>query len=242
MDESLYHQFLAVERTHWWFNARREFIVRLVRDLVPGPGRVLDVGCGTGYFLEALPPDLEPWGVDMSETAVRMCRERGLVRVHPGTSDDLSRVSGERYDVITLLDVVEHLDDDLGALRNAKALLKPGGSLVVTVPAYRWMWSRHDDLCHHRRRYTRGEVEVLLRSAGLEPDYVTYFNCRLFPLAWAVRSWRKWTRDTTSEEMALPSPGVNSLLRRIFLGEGARLARRGQYPFGLSILAVGRNG
>ena len=240
MDETLYHRFLEVERTHWWFRARRDILTGLAAKLVPKGGTVLDLGCGTGYFLEALPPGCEAWGVDFSPLAVRMSQERGLARVRVGTTEDLSAVNDRRYDLATLLDVIEHLDDDLGALKRAREVLKPGGRILVTVPAYAWMWSRHDELNHHRRRYTRPQLGDVMKRAGFDLEQLTYFNCHLFPIAWAVRAWRRWTRNTVANEFALPAPWLNGLLHRVFLSERRRIVAGGSYPHGLSVLAVGR--
>lgn len=242
MDETLYHKFLDVERTHWWFRARRDILNELVKRYVPEGGQVLDLGCGTGYFLEGLAPRYEAWGVDFSPLAVRMSQERGLANVRVGTTEDLSAVNGRRYDLVCLLDVIEHLDDDLGALKKARAVLKPGGRVLVTVPAYRWMWSKHDELNHHRRRYNRGELGRVLTDAGFTLERLTYFNCHLFPLAWAVRTWRRLTGDSGENEFALPGRLLNESLRRVFLAERGFLAAGGRYPFGLSVLALGRSG
>ena len=242
MDETLYHPFLEVERTHWWFRARRDILTALVTRLVPAGGKVLDLGCGTGYFLEGLTPRYEAWGVDFSPLAVRMSQARGLAHVRVGTTEDLTAVNQRRYDLVCLLDVIEHLDDDLGALQKAREVLQPGGHVLVTVPAYRWMWSRHDELNHHRRRYTREELGDVLTRAGFSLERLTYFNCHLLPLAWAVRTWRRLTRDSGENEFALPPAWLNETLRRLFLAERNRLGRGRGYPFGLCGLAVGRAG
>lgn len=242
MNAALYHQFLDVERAHWWFRARRDILNELVTRFVPVGGQVLDLGCGTGYFLEGLAPHYEAWGVDLSPLAVQMSQARGLANVRGGTTEDLSAVDSRRYDLVCLLDVIEHLDDDLGALQKTRAVLKPGGCVLITVPAYSWMWSKHDELNHHRRRYSRSELGGVLTRAGFTLERLTYFNCHLFPLAWAVRTWRRLTGDSGENEFALPGPRLNEALRRVFLAERGRLAAGGSYPFGLSVLAVGRVG
>jgi 2-polyprenyl-3-methyl-5-hydroxy-6-metoxy-1,4-benzoquinol methylase len=191
MDEAMYHSFLAAERRHWWFRARREILVALARRWVPPGGRVLDLGCGTGFFLEALAGTHEVRGLDASPLAVAMSRVRGLAGVAEGTAEDLSAVADERFDLVTLLDVIEHLDDDLGALRRARALLKPGGRLLVTVPAYPALWSYHDERNRHRRRYRRTPLRNLCATAGLTAVHATHFNAALLPLAWAARAWRR---------------------------------------------------
>lgn len=240
MDESLYHRFLSVERRHWWFRARREILVRLARQCLRPGGSLLDVGCGTGYFLESLQADHATCGVDNSEAAVRMSLARGLAGITRGSAEDLSSVENRRFDLITLLDVLEHLDDDRAAVRNVRGLLSPGGHVLATVPAYQSMWSRHDDLNHHRRRYDRREVSELFQQAGLEPLLAGYFNCILFPLAWLVRKWRRLNHDVGADEFALPPSLINEALYRVFLLEGNWLARRRAMPFGLSVIVLAR--
>jgi len=240
MDAVMYEQFLAVERSHWWFRARREILLGVVGRLAPAGSPVLDVGCGTGFFMEALGRTHSVVGLDSAPVAVSMSRARGLTGVHAGSANDLSAVQDERFSVVTLFDVIEHLDDDLGALRGAFGALAPGGHVVVTVPAYPSLWSYHDERNQHRRRYRRRPLVARLREAGFEPVQATYFNCALLPLAWLARSWRRGMGKPPADEFALPWGPVNGLFRLIFQAEKPWLVRGGRLPWGLSILAVGR--
>src|SRR5262249_42972179 len=149
---------------------------------------ILDAGCGTGALLEALraDPANRAVGLDFSEAALQFCRERGYDRLVRGDLTVLP-FPDARFDVITALDVIEHLDDDAGAAREIARVLKPGGILVASVPAYRFLWSGHDIALHHRRRYQMSEMTGLLRSAGLAIEKSTYLLTALFPLAAAQR-------------------------------------------------------
>lgn len=240
MDAVMYEQFLAVERSHWWFRARREILLGVVRGLAPAGAPVLDVGCGTGFFLEAISETHPSMGLDSAPVAVSMSRERGLKGVFAGSANDLSAVKGKQFCVVTLQDVIEHLDDDLGALKGVCEVLAPGGHVVVTVPAYPSLWSYHDERNQHRRRYRRRPLEALLSEAGFELVHASYFNCALLPLAWMARTWRRLTGNTPDDEFALPPAPVNELFRMMFQAERPILMRRRKLPWGLSILAVGR--
>ena len=242
MDDILYRQFQALEREHWWFVARREILLAVLRQHARVGGRFLDVGCGTGYLLERVRESFDAWGIDASPIALAMCRERGLDRVALGSAEDLAGVGEERFDAAGLFDVIEHLDDDVAALRNVHGVLVPGGVVVVTVPAYMFMWSKHDVVNQHRRRYVRGQLGRVLAAAGFRVEKLTYFNTRLFPAAFVTRMAKRVTGAQESD-FSLPSPRVNRLLTRTFAGEAARVLKArtaGGFPFGLSILAVGR--
>nr|MBA3318614.1 class I SAM-dependent methyltransferase [Gemmatimonadales bacterium] len=136
MDARLFEVFAAVEQTHWWFLARREIVVAVAERAVRPGGSVLDIGCGTGFVLERLRKRFDACGVDVSPLALQLCRERGLERVWAGSPEDLSAVAGRQFDGALFLDVIEHLDDDEGALRRAREVLAPGGAVLVTVPAF----------------------------------------------------------------------------------------------------------
>lgn len=248
MEAVLYHTFYEIEKVHWWCVSRRDILVDLTRSLLPAGGKVLDVGCGTGFFIESLMkgaeaghPAIEGWGLDAEPLAVSMCRERGLTRVHQGSASDLAAVEGERFDLIFMLDVLEHLDDDQAALREATRLLAPGGRIVVTVPAFKFLWSKHDDVSMHKRRYTRDELAQAFAGAGLPLAKLTYFNAYLFPLALARRIGRRITRTDDGVEFDVPAKPLNDLLRKVFRAETRRVVastEQGAFPVGLSILAV----
>lgn len=245
MQPGLLERMLAVEEKHWWFSARREILLALLARWVPLGGRLLDVGCGTGFLLGAARNDWDVWGLDPAAEAVAFCRARGLEHVMQGTVADLGTGKVPAADAVTFFDVLEHLDDDTGALRGAAANLRDGGLVLATVPAYQWLWTAHDTSHHHRRRYTTGRLGAAFASAGLEPLELGYFNTRLFPLAVAARmAERLRGLSTNGELLPVPPEPVNSLLRRVFRSERNRVggARPRPFRYGLSVLAVGRKG
>jgi SAM-dependent methyltransferase len=232
MDPTLWEEISAVEDRHWWFTARRSIILHLVSQLAPAGASLLDIGCGTGFTLEALAARFDAWGLE-PDPAVR-ARTRTLVRdrVLAGGSRDYSALGDRRFDVVLLLDVLEHVEDDRAELSSAAAALAPGGKVVITVPADPSLWSDHDERNGHHRRYTEASLRALLAKARLTPTLCTHFNARLYPL---VRLHRRRAASSARELRVPPAP-VNALLRRIFAGELHHLVRG--YTRGLSLLAI----
>jgi SAM-dependent methyltransferase len=242
VDPSLFTTFATIERSHWWFTARREIVLSVADRFVPSGAPILDVGCGTGFFLEGARPRYDAWGVDPSPVAVELCRARGLERVVQASAYDLSALAGRSFEAVFFLDVIEHLDDDARALREALRVLTPGGLAIVTVPAFMFLWSEHDVVNEHRRRYRRPQLAALLRAVGFAVERLTYFNFFLFPLATADRLASRLARRRVAAELTVPRPWVNRLMGDAFRSERHRVADpgRGPFPFGLSLLAVGR--
>jgi SAM-dependent methyltransferase len=242
MQEGVLERMREIEDRHWWFRARLEIVLALMHRWVPPGARVLDVGCGTGYFLDAAKQTWEVWGIDPAAEAVAFCRERGLEHVSVGSLDRLGDLAFPRFDAVCFFDVLEHLDDDIDALRAAASLLAPGGLVIATVPAYQWLWSSHDTLNHHRRRYTRTQLGRALRQARFTPLELGYYNSRLFPLALVERGIKRLRPDKSALLLPIPPRPVNELLRRVLLSEKARLTgeRPRPFRFGLSLLTVAR--
>lgn len=243
MQQGLLDRMLEVEERHWWFSARREILLALLRRWLPPGRRLLDVGCGTGFLLGAAQKEWEVWGLDPAPEAVAFCHGRGLTRVVQGTVGDLGTGKIPLTDAICFFDVLEHLDDDDAALRAAASNLSKEGLVFATVPAYRWLWSSHDTSHHHRRRYTAPRLRSAFEAAGLSPVELGYYNTRLFPLAVITRVFEKLRGgDRGVDLLPIPAAPVNQALRRIFVSERARVAGPKPRPFsyGLSVVAVGR--
>ncbi len=239
MEGELYSRFFEVEERHWWFVARQMIVEDFIRRRlgVPQGADVLDVGCGTGAILKMLSQHYNAFGTDTSGLAIDFCRKRGLANAFCCTLDSFPH-KNLRFDLITALDVIEHIDDDLGVVRKASEILKPGGALLVTVPAYQFLWSAHDELNHHKRRYVRSGLRRVLEEGGLKVEVISYYNTFLFPIALANRLTEKLLM-LQSDELALPSPILNDILLRIFALERIPL-RTLSFPFGLSLIAIGR--
>jgi 2-polyprenyl-3-methyl-5-hydroxy-6-metoxy-1,4-benzoquinol methylase len=243
MKAEMYALHAANEESHWWFAARRSIVLRLLRTEIGEqrrPLRLLDVGCGAGGMLEYLREFGEATGVDSARDAIRYAAEKG-VDVRAGSlPDGLPFGPEQRFDVVTLLDVIEHIDDDHASLRTIHGLLDPGGLLLLTVPAFPSLWSGHDVVNEHKRRYTRSDLRALLERAGFEVHTLSYFNTALFlPIAGA-RIVQRWLGGTTTgaDEGSVPRP-VNAILRSIFAAERHVLGRL-TLPFGVSLIASAR--
>lgn len=237
MDEILYRQHASLEDVHWWFIGRRRLVRALIARWVAPGSTLLDVGCGAGGMVAELSSDYETRGVDAAAEAVEACRARGLTNVILGSATEPSTWGPLPVGAVALLDVIEHLDDDLGALRAAATAVGTAGHVIVTVPAYQWLWSAHDVRNHHRRRYTLRRLLERHRAAGLRPVQYGYFNTLLFPVALMQRMLSRL--GLGADPLRLPPPLVNRPLARLFSGEGSFIANRKiGFPFGLSIYCV----
>lgn len=234
----MYYAFASLELHHWWFVAR----VKILHDIIDHwiklspSAEVLDVGCGTGAFLTSFPKYVTAIGIDTSETALELCRKKGITDVYKGSLDSFP-LHGHTFDLITLLDVIEHIDDDIGALHKTRQLLKSNGYILVTVPAFQFLWSSHDEINHHKRRYTRRQLRSCLEAAGFSVQRISYFNTLLFPGALIQRLLFQPKSGNANELLRLPTSIINTILYSIFSFE-RYLLRLISLPFGLSILAV----
>ncbi|MDZ4371056.1 MAG: class I SAM-dependent methyltransferase [Phenylobacterium sp.] len=238
MERAIYDRMRVLEQTHWWFVARREILsAEIARLPLPRPARILEVGCGTGGNLDLLKAFGDVCAIEPDAESRAYAAERSGVSVVGGLLPDELPDLGGAFDMIAAFDVVEHVDDDAGAVAALAGRLKPGGFLVTTVPAYAWMWSEHDAQHHHKRRYALADYRRLFEKAGLKVRRTTHFNSVLFPPIAAVRLARSAAGIKGSDDEALPSPPVNALFRRLF-GLEKSLLRATDLPFGVSILLI----
>jgi SAM-dependent methyltransferase len=239
MEDQVYRQLYEVENEHWWFTARKDILLQYLDRRLPLPptARVLDVGCGTGAILESFSRRYQAFGSDMAPQAIAFCRERGLTRLHLGTLETYP--PSEPFDLITMLDMVEHVEDDDGLLRTARRLLAPAGHVLIAVPAFPSLWSRHDEILHHKRRYTRRGLRRLVEHAGFAVEHLTFFNSFLFPVAWAKRLAARTTGSEKANDLDIPPRPLNALLRGVFRAERGLLLRA-TLPVGLSLLCLAR--
>lgn len=240
MDPTYLASFDELEGRHWWFRARREIVAdQLARSAQVTPRDMLDVGAGTGGALSYLGscfPEARCRGVEPDAGARGICANHGL-DVVVGTADPLP-FDSESQDVVTALDVLEHLDDDVSAAREIARVLRPGGVALITVPAFMWLWGPHDELNAHKRRYRRSEIAGALSEAGLVIERASYFNTLLFPLAVVQRMAEKLIGKRSDTEK-VPFGPLNAIFYRVFRLE-LGLLRRMRLPWGVSILVVAR--
>jgi SAM-dependent methyltransferase len=238
MERVVYQQMAELDQRHWWYRARREVIAALIRRSVsPQPdARILEIGCGTGHNLAMLGEFGHVDALELDEEARTFAEERLGRSVMSAPLPELAGVLDGQYDLIGAFDVVEHIDDDRAAVASIAAKLKPGGKFVMTVPAHAWMWSAHDVVNHHKRRYSKRRLRQLIESSPLRLDTIGYFNSVLFPVAVAERLSSRLLRKDNAD-LTLPPAALNATLERAFAAE-RHLIGRLPLPVGLSLFAV----
>ncbi|HEV7744890.1 MAG TPA: class I SAM-dependent methyltransferase [Pyrinomonadaceae bacterium] len=244
MQQHTYAIMRRVEATHWWFVGRRRiirsFVERLFPDLQANAKQacILDVGCGTGANLEMLSEFGAAEGVDVSPEALSFCRERGLENVKLGAAEALP-YEDNSFDLVTGLDVVEHLDDDLAGLKEMRRVLRRDGRAVLFVPAFMFLWGVQDDISHHRRRYALKELKRVVREAGFEVERATYVNISFFTPILLGRLLMRATGLRPESENNITIGFLNGALGKLFAAERGPL-RYFNFPFGVSIICVAR--
>jgi SAM-dependent methyltransferase len=238
MEAQVYERMAELDSSHWWFTARRDILEAVIRRVVRPPkgARILEVGCGTGHNLAMLSKFGTVDATELDSTARALASKRLGRSIEPAALPDLSAYPEAHFDLVALLDVLEHVPDDASALSAIRGRLKPGGKLLVTVPANPWMWSAHDVSHHHHRRYRKSELARVAREAGYEIDLLSPFNSLLFPLIAAARIAGKLTGRESADDAMPPRP-VNAVLRAIF-GLETALVGRVPLPAGVSLVAV----
>ena len=234
MEPIVFERLAANEARHWWFVARRQILSDIIRRKVPGRGplRILEAGCGTGGNLGML----KDFGAVQDEVALGIARSRGSAEIRKGHLPDGNPFDGP-FDLIALLDVVEHLDDDFVALEALGKVLATDGRFLIAVPEYRFLWSRHDELHHHKRRYERAELLRLAERAGLEVTYCSYFNTLLFPVLVLRRLIGRLRPQSLGADDEMPGRTLNCALTAIFQMERYFL-RWIRFPFGASLVMI----
>lgn len=251
-----------VEDTHWWFVGRRAILESFMRGIVEhvkqggpnGPAstngtsldtvegtvqnlRILDVGCGTGANLEMLSEFGRAEGVDVSDQALTFCKSKGL-QVHKGLAETLPFEDSE-FDVVTGLDVIEHLDDDIRGLKEMNRVTKSGGHTLIFVPAFMWLWGVQDDVSNHRIRYNRKQIVERVEEAGFTVERATYANFTFFAPILAGRTIMRLTGLKPESENNVNVSALNGIFGKIFAAE-RHFLKRLDFPFGVSIVVVAR--
>jgi SAM-dependent methyltransferase len=242
MQSHHYPILYQVEDTHWWYVGRRRIIQSLVEKIratldTPGP-RILDVGCGTGANLKMLAGYGRAECVDISQQAVDFCHERGLQSVRLGAAEQLP-YENDSFDLVTALDVIEHLDDDVAGLREMRRVLRRDGRVLLFVPAFMFLWGVQDDVSHHRRRYTLPSLLKAVEAAGFEVEWSSYANVSFFLPVLFVRTVMRWLRLRAATEYGINISLMNGPFSQLFAAERFIL-KRGSIPFGVSAVCIAR--
>jgi SAM-dependent methyltransferase len=242
MQKHTYSIMYRVEESHWWFVGRRRilssFVGQIMSSLHREQPRILDVGCGTGANLEMLAQFGSAEGVDVSAQALEFCHTRGLHNVRLGEAENLPYPDNS-FDLVTGLDVVEHLDNDLAGLKEMRRVLRAEGRALLFVPAFMFLWGVQDDISNHRRRYTLAGLKEVVGLAGFEVERATYANITFFAPILLGRLLMRLTGYRPASENNLTVGFLNGVLGSIFGAEAAAL-RHVNFPFGVSIVCVAR--
>lgn len=240
MDLVLYKKMYQLEEDNWWFRGRRKIFLSILdeRKKNIGKGRILDVGCGTGIMIHYLTPYGKVEGLDISKEAINFCRARGFKNVYLGDAQNLL-FSDNQFDLITAFDTVEHIKKDQKTLEEFYRVLKPGGSILITVPALPFIWSSHDIHHHHLRRYRMKDIKCKVLKANFILVKVTYINSLLFLPAFFFRLLTKWLNKIGifkghTDLIRMPKI-INNFLADVFSLE-AKFLRHVNFPLGITIL------
>lgn len=237
--EDVHHETIyRTERTHWWYQVRRAMIHDILRKYYPSRPHlsILDVGCGTGALLQELNQYGTVTGIDFSQKAVDFCKARGNTNVSVGSALSIPHPDNA-FDVVLALDVIEHIENDRGAIAELYRVVKPGGIVVIFVPAFMFLWGVTDVRSQHYRRYTKPELRSKLKGQGFRIVRTSYFNTFLFPLIATLRLTVRALGIKMESENELGNPFIDSIFRNIFLFE-SKLLRHMNMPFGVSTLAI----
>jgi 2-polyprenyl-3-methyl-5-hydroxy-6-metoxy-1,4-benzoquinol methylase len=238
MDRSVYDNMAKLDEQHWWYVARRDVLDRLIRRRIqlPRDARILEIGCGTGHNIPMLRQFGEVDAIEIDAAARDMASQRLGKPVMASPLPALEGVEDGAYDMVAILDVLEHIEADRDALTGIAAKLKPGGRILITVPAHPWMWSAHDEVNHHKRRYTRRTLKAVIGAAGLRLDMLRWFNSLLFPVAAGARLAGRLVGKKGGDDTLPPKP-VNFLFGKIFALERHAIGRLPMTP-GVSLAAI----
>ena len=245
MRPDVYQTMAQVEDTHWWFRARRAIITDFLKTLnLSSDTKILDAGSGTGGNLAMLSAFGHVSAMELDEAARELANRRGIVKVQAGELPDRIPFGEMKFDLVVLFDVLEHIEQDFSALTAIHKQLVPGGKLLLTVPAFEFLWSMHDTMHHHKRRYGLAPLTRQLERAGYRVTFASYINFWLFPLIAAVRMIDRISggrligkKPDSNAELSVPHPSVNEFLEKIFASE-SHLIRKLRLPFGVSIIML----
>lgn len=239
MDDATYAVESKVERTHWWFVVRRYLLCSIVKEFsMPENAAILDVGTSTGTNLRMLKEMgfKNYQGIDISSEAISWCAKKGLGVVRQGSICAIP-FPNESFDLILATDIIEHVDDDLQALKELRRVLRKTGNLIITVPAYPSLWGLQDEVAHHKRRYRHDELLSRMIAAGLLSHLSFHFNFLLFVPIWLARRIIRLFGIKLNSENQVNTPMLNRFLTMVFTID-VKIARLLRPPFGVSILVI----
>lgn len=237
MNAEEYGRMRSLEDEYWWFVSRRRLALELLAENAPS-GPVLDVGCGTGALLEELQKTRDADGLDFSPLALDFARSRSLTGLFQGDAQCLPFATAS-YQAVVSLDTLEHVPDDKAAAAEMFRVLRPGGVVILNVPAFMWLWGPHDAALHHYRRYTSGQLREVLEEAGFQVELLSCGVFFLFPVVVLRRLLDKFKRGPAAVSLPTVPPVLNRALIALMKAEG-RLMKKMPLPWGSSVTCVAR--
>lgn len=238
MQKKLYTEMFFQEKTYWWHVSKRRLVQRAINKVTSTPGsKLLDAGCGTGAMLEEVTSRFgSVYGADGSPESLKFCKKRGLTNIKLVDFEQKLPYQANYFDAIVCLDVLEHISNDNKLLQNFYRILRPGGRLYLTVPAYQFLWSYWDEVLGHQRRYRKSALKRLIKKNRLEVIQSSYFYSFLIPAVLVFRSLKSFLKNRNSDFIVIPSI-LNQLLLGLSFLERI-LMRAITLPIGLSIFLV----
>lgn len=243
MRKDLYQELYDLEKDYWWHVGKRTLIEKLIRKylLKRKNRKLVDVGCGSGLMLEVLKKYGEPFGVDLSEEALKFCRQRGLNNVYKADVTSLP-FKKDQVDLVIALDLIEHVVDDVAAFKEFNRVLRSGGIIIISVPAFKFLWSYWDEMLGHQKRYTTGSLSKAITEAGFKVEKVGYSNSMILLPTLVMRKLKSLRRVNPEEQASdfIHTPSsLNKLLTSYYSLETS-IAANVKIPAGLSVIAVAR--
>ncbi|MFN3551297.1 MAG: class I SAM-dependent methyltransferase [Endomicrobiia bacterium] len=236
MKKNLYQQMYLQEEYYWWHIAKRKLVV----NFIPKTNcKILDVGCGTGKLMEELLQNGHlVYGIENEPTAIEFCKKRGIEKIQIFNLEENLNIDNDSFDVITCLDVLEHIEKDENLIKEFKRIVKPSGILILTVPSYMWLWSYWDEILGHKRRYNKKILFEKMQKVGFQIVKISHFYSFLLPIAIVFRVIKSIAKKRTSDFIDIPN-FINKIL--LFLSALEReIIKRNILPFGLSIFVVAK--
>lgn len=243
MEHDVYVRMAEIQDRHWWYEARRQILASLIKNLpLKSSPDIMEAGCGPGANLGMLSDFGVVHAFEPDSFALKYCHDKS------GISEERLKQGflpapipfDKSFDLIGAFDVIEHVEEDAASLKALFEKTKPGGYALFTVPAYMFLWSQHDVVNHHKRRYTKKQFESLLSGSGFQVDVISYYNMFLFPLVAGIRFLKKALKIKDKPDETLPRLAIiNKILFLIFSCEKFLIGKI-PLPFGVSILAVCR--
>ena len=242
MEKDFEKKYHDVETDHWWFKSRRKYLIDLLKD-APKTSKILDIGCSSGIFLKDLeklgfnPENL--FGIDISEIAIARCQANGIQNCFVMDAQNITLT--ESFNIIIASDCLEHLQDDKKALKNWKSVLKIGGLMYVFVPAFMSLWSYHDEVNMHYRRYTNAELKSKLATENLEIIKSSYWNFFLFLPVYGFRKQKTFFQNNKKDvnDISIGNPLINGTLYQLVIFEN-KLLKVLNFPFGVSTFCIAK--